>query len=174
MQNGPFGRHNEQIDWLKADLANVDRSLTPWVVVNLHRPWFTSVSPPTYPAWQEAFEQVRLRFLLGFFFSSLPFHSPWMHLRSSTTTRSTSTSLDTCTPYAQLSLLHRATTLIRTPFCSTSVSSPCLTALSTPTATTTLARLFQSCSEPQATTMYASFSRRFVATELTLLPLLLL
>ncbi|GAA5934997.1 hypothetical protein JCM10213_000614 [Rhodosporidiobolus nylandii] len=56
--NGPFGRHNEQIDWLKADLAAVDRTLTPWVVVLLHRPWYTSVSPPTWPAWQEAFEQV--------------------------------------------------------------------------------------------------------------------
>ncbi|BGP16593.1 hypothetical protein JCM10213v2_004595 [Rhodosporidiobolus nylandii] len=56
--NGPFGRPNEQIDWLKADLAAVDRTLTPWVVVLLHRPWYTSISPPTWPAWQEAFEQI--------------------------------------------------------------------------------------------------------------------
>lgn len=37
--NGPFGKPNQQIDWLKADLASVDRKKTPWLVVGLHRPW---------------------------------------------------------------------------------------------------------------------------------------
>lgn len=37
--NGPFGKPNQQVDWLKADLASVDRQKTPWVVVGLHRPW---------------------------------------------------------------------------------------------------------------------------------------
>lgn len=29
--NGPFGRMNEQINWLKKDLKAVDRTKTPWV-----------------------------------------------------------------------------------------------------------------------------------------------
>lgn len=39
--SGPFGSYpNAQIDWLKADLAAVDRRLTPWVIVGIHRPWY--------------------------------------------------------------------------------------------------------------------------------------
>ncbi|KAL8278517.1 hypothetical protein RQP46_009009 [Phenoliferia psychrophenolica] len=49
--NGPFGGLNEQVDWLVEDLKSVDRTKTP-------RPWYTQVSPPTWPAWQEAFEQI--------------------------------------------------------------------------------------------------------------------
>ncbi|EKD01620.1 hypothetical protein A1Q2_04181 [Trichosporon asahii var. asahii CBS 8904] len=36
--SGPRGALNEQIDWLKADLAAVDRSKTPWVLAFGHRP----------------------------------------------------------------------------------------------------------------------------------------
>lgn len=57
-ENGPFGLMNEQVDWLIKDLEAVDREKTPWVIVGLHRPYYTSVDPPTYPAWQEAFEQI--------------------------------------------------------------------------------------------------------------------
>ncbi|CAK7274865.1 hypothetical protein SEPCBS57363_006384 [Sporothrix epigloea] len=40
---GPFGSYvNEQVDWLEADLASVDRCRTPWVIALGHRPWFTS------------------------------------------------------------------------------------------------------------------------------------
>ncbi|CAK7239620.1 MAG: hypothetical protein STHCBS139747_001051 [Sporothrix thermara] len=40
---GPFGSYpNEQVDWLEADLAAVDRCATPWVVALGHRPWFAS------------------------------------------------------------------------------------------------------------------------------------
>lgn len=42
--NGPFGKPNQQVDWLKADLATVDRQKTPWVVVGLHRPWVRATS----------------------------------------------------------------------------------------------------------------------------------
>lgn len=56
--NGPFGLMDEQVQWLIKDLENVDREKTPWVVVGLHRPWFVSVEPPTWPAWQEAFEKI--------------------------------------------------------------------------------------------------------------------
>jgi hypothetical protein len=30
----------------------------PWLVVGLHRPWYTSASPSPYPVWQEAFETI--------------------------------------------------------------------------------------------------------------------
>lgn len=33
---------NAQTDWLEADLAAVDRSKTPWVIVAGHRPWYLS------------------------------------------------------------------------------------------------------------------------------------
>ncbi|GAA5880670.1 hypothetical protein JCM8547_008342 [Rhodosporidiobolus lusitaniae] len=67
--NGPFGTVNQQVDWLKADLAKIDRSLTPWVIVNLHRPWYTSVSPPEWPAWQQAFEQVFYDYEVDIYFT---------------------------------------------------------------------------------------------------------
>ncbi|KAK9459060.1 Metallo-dependent phosphatase-like protein [Lipomyces oligophaga] len=43
MHSGPFGSYeNEQIDWLEKDLASVNRTLTPWIVVYGHRPWYAS------------------------------------------------------------------------------------------------------------------------------------
>ncbi|KAH8694286.1 Metallo-dependent phosphatase-like protein [Talaromyces proteolyticus] len=39
---GPFGQPNQQLDFLEADLASVDRSVTPWVIVAGHRPWYTT------------------------------------------------------------------------------------------------------------------------------------
>lgn len=43
---GPFGKTmNAQIDFLKKDLASVDRKKTPWVVAAGHRPWYVSVEP---------------------------------------------------------------------------------------------------------------------------------
>jgi hypothetical protein len=39
---GPFGLMNQQLDWLKNDLASVDRSKTPWVIVLGHRPFYNS------------------------------------------------------------------------------------------------------------------------------------
>ncbi len=38
-EGGQFGRWpGEQVEWLEADLAAVDRTKTPWVVSSLHRP----------------------------------------------------------------------------------------------------------------------------------------
>ncbi|KAK4057353.1 hypothetical protein OIO90_001420 [Microbotryomycetes sp. JL221] len=56
--NGPFGLMNQQVDWLKNDLNKVDRSKTPFVLVGMHRPYYVSVKPEPYPAWQQAFEQI--------------------------------------------------------------------------------------------------------------------
>lgn len=39
---GPFGSVGQQVDFLEADLASVDRSVTPWVIVAGHRPWYTA------------------------------------------------------------------------------------------------------------------------------------
>ncbi|WPH04367.1 Hypothetical protein R9X50_00725700 [Acrodontium crateriforme] len=40
---GPFARYmDQQTDWLAKDLASVDRSKTPWIVVSGHRPWYIS------------------------------------------------------------------------------------------------------------------------------------
>ncbi|EEA23301.1 hypothetical protein TMatcc_002159 [Talaromyces marneffei ATCC 18224] len=40
--SGPFGGPSQQLEFLKADLASVDRAVTPWVIVNGHRPWYTT------------------------------------------------------------------------------------------------------------------------------------
>ncbi|KAL2481657.1 Purple acid phosphatase 22 [Abeliophyllum distichum] len=37
-----FDSKSDQYKWLQADLANVDRKKTPWVVVLLHAPWYNS------------------------------------------------------------------------------------------------------------------------------------
>ncbi|KAF2756369.1 putative acid phosphatase [Pseudovirgaria hyperparasitica] len=42
LNGGPFGAPNQQLDFLAADLASVDRGVTPWVVVAGHRPWYST------------------------------------------------------------------------------------------------------------------------------------
>ncbi|KAJ6103835.1 Metallo-dependent phosphatase [Penicillium sp. IBT 16267x] len=54
---GPFGFPNQQLEFLKADLASVDRTVTPWLVVAGHRPWY-STGGNGLPASQEAFETI--------------------------------------------------------------------------------------------------------------------
>lgn len=39
-----FSRSSEQYAWLETDLANVDRSVTPWVLMSGHRPMYVSSS----------------------------------------------------------------------------------------------------------------------------------
>jgi 3',5'-cyclic AMP phosphodiesterase CpdA len=51
---------NAQANWLAADLAAVDRSKTPWVVVAGHRPWYSSGS--VCSACQSAFEAVFIKY----------------------------------------------------------------------------------------------------------------
>jgi hypothetical protein len=38
----PFASGSAQYNWLKADLAAIDRGVTPWVLVNTHAPWYNS------------------------------------------------------------------------------------------------------------------------------------
>jgi hypothetical protein len=39
-----YNRAGEQYNWLLQDLANVDRTLTPWLVAAWHPPWYNSYS----------------------------------------------------------------------------------------------------------------------------------
>lgn len=55
LDSGPFGAPNQQLEFLEADLASVDRSVTPWVVVSGHRPWYTTGGDGCDPC-QNAFE----------------------------------------------------------------------------------------------------------------------
>ncbi|KAL7624429.1 hypothetical protein AAE478_005993 [Parahypoxylon ruwenzoriense] len=55
LNSGPFGAPNQQIEFLEADLASVDRSVTPWLLVGGHRPWYSTGSKGCEPC-QEAFE----------------------------------------------------------------------------------------------------------------------
>lgn len=55
---GPFGSYpNEQVDWLANELAAVDRTVTPWIVVFGHRGWYVS-SPDGCAACKTAFERL--------------------------------------------------------------------------------------------------------------------
>lgn len=56
--SGPRGAVNEQIDWLKADLAAVDRCKTPWVIAVGHRPWYVGIDDARCKECQKAFEPV--------------------------------------------------------------------------------------------------------------------
>ncbi|GKU98356.1 hypothetical protein SLEP1_g11370 [Rubroshorea leprosula] len=37
-----FDPNSDQYKWLQADLAKIDRKRTPWIVVNIHAPWYNS------------------------------------------------------------------------------------------------------------------------------------
>ncbi|CAI7631963.1 unnamed protein product [Penicillium manginii] len=58
LDSGPFGKSGQQLEFLKADLASVDRTVTPWVVVAGHRPWYSTGSGNTCDSCQEAFESI--------------------------------------------------------------------------------------------------------------------
>ncbi|KAJ5468506.1 hypothetical protein N7475_006258 [Penicillium sp. IBT 31633x] len=59
LNGGPFGTPNQQLEFLKADLASVDRTVTPWVIVAGHRPWYsTGASLNVCGPCQEAFENL--------------------------------------------------------------------------------------------------------------------
>ncbi|TPX19103.1 uncharacterized protein E0L32_011176 [Thyridium curvatum] len=55
LDGGPFGANGQQLAFLEADLASVDRTVTPWVVVAGHRPWYTTGGGGCKPC-QAAFE----------------------------------------------------------------------------------------------------------------------
>lgn len=57
----------QQVDWLAADLAAVDRCKTPWLIVTGHRPWYASGN--TCPACQDAFEALFVKYNVDLYFS---------------------------------------------------------------------------------------------------------
>lgn len=58
LDGGPFGSPGQQLNFLEADLASVDRSVTPWVIVAGHRPWYsTGGSDNICTPCQDAFEK---------------------------------------------------------------------------------------------------------------------
>ncbi|KAI2621867.1 Metallo-dependent phosphatase-like protein [Xylaria nigripes] len=61
LNGGPFGTTaTQQLDFLEADLASVDRSVTPWIVAGGHRPWYTT-GDACIPC-QEAFEPLLYKY----------------------------------------------------------------------------------------------------------------
>lgn len=61
LNGGNFGAPGQQLAFLEADLAGVDRRVTPWVVLGGHRPWY-STGGGGCTACQEAFEDVMYRY----------------------------------------------------------------------------------------------------------------
>ena len=55
LNSGPFGAPGQQLQFLEADLASVDRKITPWVIVAGHRPWYTTGNDGCKPC-RDAFE----------------------------------------------------------------------------------------------------------------------
>lgn len=58
LNGGPFGFLNQQTEFLSADLASVDRSVTPWIIVAGHRPWYTNGNSAGCTPCQTAFEDI--------------------------------------------------------------------------------------------------------------------
>lgn len=61
LNSGPFGAANQQIQFLEADLASVDREVTPWVIVAGHRPWYTTGGEGC-TSCQVAFESIMYKY----------------------------------------------------------------------------------------------------------------
>lgn len=57
LNGGPFGAPGQQLAFLEADLASVDRTVTPWVLAAGHRPWYTTGGGICKPC-QAAFESL--------------------------------------------------------------------------------------------------------------------
>lgn len=55
LNGGPFGAPGQQLRFLEADLASVDRSVTPWLIVAGHRPYYSCGHHPCEPC-RRAFE----------------------------------------------------------------------------------------------------------------------
>lgn len=62
LNSGPFGETaDQQLAFLAADLASVDRAVTPWLVVGGHRPWYTTGGGGCAPC-QAAFEPLLYKY----------------------------------------------------------------------------------------------------------------
>ena len=66
-----FSASSEMTVWLKADLASVDRTVTPWIVVNIHAPWYNSNTQHTRDgaAMQTAYESLFVQYKVNIVYS---------------------------------------------------------------------------------------------------------
>ncbi|KAF9773999.1 hypothetical protein IL306_008072 [Fusarium sp. DS 682] len=80
---GPFGsihgsikdnKAYEQYQWLKKDLARVDRCKTPWVIIMGHRPMYSSKCGNYHEHLREAFEKLFLKHKVGLYIAG---HVHW-------------------------------------------------------------------------------------------------
>jgi hypothetical protein len=62
LDSGPFGTTNQQIEFLEADLASVDRTVTPWLIVGGHRPWYSTGGGSVCTPCQTAFEPLLYKY----------------------------------------------------------------------------------------------------------------
>lgn len=62
LNSGPFGITNQQLEFLEADLASVDRTVTPWLIVGGHRPWYTTGAGNGCTECQAAFEPLLYKY----------------------------------------------------------------------------------------------------------------
>lgn len=62
LDGGNFGYTGQQAEFFEADLASVDRSVTPWLVVAGHRPWYSTGSGNVCGACQDAFEPLMYKY----------------------------------------------------------------------------------------------------------------
>jgi hypothetical protein len=63
LDGGPFGAPNQQLEFLEADLASVDRTITPWLIAGGHRPWYsTGGSDNICTPCQTAFEPLLYKY----------------------------------------------------------------------------------------------------------------
>lgn len=68
--SGPFGtvgnytqvKTYQQYQWLQADLAKVNRSVTPWIIINAHRPMYSSGVSSYQRYIRNAFEALMLQY----------------------------------------------------------------------------------------------------------------
>lgn len=56
LDQGPFGAMGQQLQFLEADLSSVDRTVTPWLIVAGHRPWYSNGNSAGCVPCQTAFE----------------------------------------------------------------------------------------------------------------------
>ncbi|KAI0005660.1 Metallo-dependent phosphatase [Xylariaceae sp. FL0662B] len=61
LESGPFGTPNQQLEFLEDDFASVDRTITPWLVIGGHRPWYTTGGSGCEPC-QAAFEPLLYKY----------------------------------------------------------------------------------------------------------------
>lgn len=61
LDSGPYGAPGQQLAFLEADLASVDRNVTPWLIVAGHRPWYVTNFPGCVSC-KAAFEEIFYRY----------------------------------------------------------------------------------------------------------------